>query len=288
MKRFVTYLYECESGNKSKNVGFIRVNVRGAETTMEVYLRNMSHGSDAGKIYALVHDADLQGIELGEIKVENGQNASCFEFQTDDIMEQAFSINNIEGIGIRLDSGVYIASCWKDEYADAIVRGEFEKDISPEEGYIEEALAVAEDSSKPKTEKSLDIEATLEISPEIVRDGPYTTYEKIDLSQIRNLPSPNWHLATNSFLLHGFWNYGYLVLKKDVAEDKEILSLGVPGVFEKPEAIMAIYFGFPSFEEIPEEMVNAELNQRMSISRIKENQETKTGAFGCWFVRLKI
>ena len=41
MKRFVTYLYECERGNKTKNVGFIRVNVRGQEAKMELYLRNI-------------------------------------------------------------------------------------------------------------------------------------------------------------------------------------------------------------------------------------------------------
>ena len=70
-------------------------------------------------------------------------------------------------------------------------------------------------------------------------------------------------------------------------EDKEKLSLGVPGVFEKPEAVMAILFGFPAFEEIPSEMVNAKMNHSMTFPQKEKNQETEVGTFGCWFVTLQ-
>ncbi len=255
MKRFVTYLYECERGNKIKNVGFIRVNVRGRETSMEVYIRNFPSQSGEGNIYGLTYKEEMETIDLGEIKLENGQSDKHISFMTEDIMGSGVSINNIVGIGIRFKDKKYIASCWKDAYAEEVVRGEFPIEISNKEkqDYIEqkESLAVAEN----------------------------TNYEKIDLSQIRDLPSPNWHLATNSFLVHGFWNYGYLVLKKEMEKGEEILSLGVPGIFEKPEAVMAILFGFPNFEAVSQEMVAVEK---------EKNQEAEDGTFGCWFVRLKI
>ena len=255
MKRFVTYLYECERGTKIKNVGFIRINVRGSETSMEVYIRNFPSQSGEGNIYGLTYKEEMETIDLGEIKLENGQSDKHISFMTEDIMGSGVSINNIVGIGIRFKDKKYIASCWKDAYAEEVVRGEFPIEISNKEkqDYIEqkESLAVAEN----------------------------TNYEKIDLSQIRDLPSPNWHLATNSFLVHGFWNYGYLVLKKEMEKGEEILSLGVPGIFEKPEAVMAILFGFPNFESISPEMVAVEK---------EKNQEAEDGTFGCWFVRLKI
>lgn len=271
MKRFVTYLYECERGNKSKNVGFVRVNIRGEETSMEVYIRNLMRNVDMGRLYALVYKEMLCGVELSDIKLENGQSDTCIKMQTSNIMEREFSINDIEGIAIRLDSGVYIASCWKDEYAEEITRGEFvveeeiaEKEIveEVEEQQVEQPLVAAQDSPMTK---------------EIVRDGPNAIYEKIDLSQIRDLPSPNWHLATNSFLVHGFWNYGYLVLKKNVEAGETLLSLGVPGIFEKPEAVMAMLFGFPEFEAI-----SSEINEK------EKNQEAEVGTFGYWFVNLKM
>lgn len=285
MKRFVTYLYECERGNKTKNVGFIRVNVRGQEAKMELYLRNILRNLDAGKIFALVYKDELHGIWLGDISIENGQCDSHIAFQTEGMMESAFSLNDIEGIGIRFESGAYIASCWKDDFADEITRGEFS--VEPEAQGVEtqvaevqgeEEMAISEQMLEVMPEKLTEMEAT--------RDRKISC-EKIDLSQIRDLPSPNWHLATNSFLVHGFWNYGYLVLKKELEEGKETLSLGVPGIFEKPEAVMAVFFGFPSFETIPKEMVSVAMNQPMYVSEKEKNQDAKTGSFGCWFVNLK-
>lgn len=288
MKRFVTYLYECERGNKSKNVGFIRINVRGSDTTMEVYIRNFLRNSDAGKIYALIYKKDLCGIELGEIKIINGQSDSCITFPTGDMMESGCSLNDIVGIGIRLESGAYIVSCWKDNYAEEMVRGEFQVNQNQGEAEVEENLAVAE---KPQIQERIEYSEPMQVS---YRDNSETShydrvsYEKIDLSQIRDLPSPNWYLTTNSFLVHGFWNYGYLVLKKEMEEGEERLALGVPGVFEKPEVVMAALFGFPAFAEIPQEMVKAAMNQSNVFSKKEKNQEPKVGTFGCWFVDLKI
>ena len=276
MKRFVTYLYECQRGNKSRNAGFIRVNVRGEETTMEVYIRNLVRDTDRGKLYALINRKQLQGILLGEIEIENGQSDCGIQVQTSDIGESGYNLREIEGVGISLDSGIYIASCWKDEYAEEIVRGEFSIDNYSVDNVSEnetlDTLVAAQESLISMDEIHTDI-------GEVIREESSVTYEKIDLSQIRDLPSPNWHLATNSFLIHGFWNYGYLVLKKDMEKGKKTLALGVPGIYERPEAVMAVLFGFPYFEVVSQEMIDLEK---------EKNQEVKDGTFGCWFVNLKM
>lgn len=283
MKRFITYLYECERGNKSKNVGFIRVNVRGIETTMEVNINNFSRSNDIGKIFVLIYKKELLGIPLGEVKIVNGQNEERFSIQTENIMESGYSLKDILGIGIRLESGYYIASCWRDEYGEAIARGEFQ--VQEKISDIEDIL-IEELQTKSVADQQADLELPLAAAEEKL-PSETSTYEKIDLDQIRNLATPNWHLSTNSFLVHGFWNYGYLVLQKEMEEDKEKFSLGVPGVFEKPEAVMAILFGFPTFQEIPREMVTAEMNHPMTFSQKEKNQEPKVGTFGCWFVSLQ-
>ena len=253
MKRFVTYLYECQKGNKSRNVGFIRINVRGEKTKLEVYIRNLAKGMDNGSLYALIHKERLQGIKLGEVRIENGQSDCHIQVQTSNIEDSEFHLHEIEGVGICFDSGLYLASCWKDEYSEEIIRGEF----CFEERKAEEELVITQESQLSDN--------TIYSSEETI------LYEKIDLSQIRDLPSPNWHLATNSFLIHGFWNYGHLVLKKGMEEGQKKLALGVPGIYERPEAVMAVLFGFPDFEVVSE-----------------KNQETKEGTFGYWFVNLKM
>ena len=94
----------------------------------------------------------------------------------------------------------------------------------------------------------------------------------IELRDIRELSKRYWYLGNNSFLLHGFFNYRYLFLGKKIAEDKETIFLGVPGVFSSQERVMAALFGFPEF--LPENRVQFEQAQKQG----NERQES----FGYW------
>ena len=145
MKRFVTYLYECERGNKSRNVGFIRVNVRGEETSLEVYIRNVIREKDKGKLFLLIYEGKLRGSEIGEVEIKNGQCDNLIQISSSNINGCNFSLREIEGVGIRFDSGLYIASCWKDEFAEEITRGEFsiKKSQAKEDKEKEEHVLVA-------------------------------------------------------------------------------------------------------------------------------------------------
>jgi hypothetical protein len=75
----------------------------------------------------------------------------------------------------------------------------------------------------------------------------YREPRRIDISDIRKLPKKNWYLCNNSFLIHGFFNYRYLVLVEMEGNGEKKTYLGVPGVYEKPERMMAMLFGFPDF-----------------------------------------
>jgi hypothetical protein len=75
----------------------------------------------------------------------------------------------------------------------------------------------------------------------------YRAPRRIDISDIRKLPKKNWYLCNNSFLIHGFFNYRYLVLVEMEGNGEKKTYLGVPGIYEKPERMMAMLFGFPDF-----------------------------------------
>lgn len=303
MKRFVTYLYEYENGRKSKNIGFIRVNIRDEKTELQIVIRNCMRTNEAGKVFVLIHTESLLGIELGEIQIRNGQSEGRMIVSTDSVMDSGCSVNEIVGVGIRLQAGGYFASCWKDEFAEEIAQGEFrleelQKESREDEVLLEEKESMISEEAVPKMENIMEDASVLAVAEEPEgckaqmwnnnqENANEVTFRKIDLSQLHDLPSPNWYLTTNSFLLHGFWNYGYLVLKKEVEADKKKLSLGVPGIFEKPEAVMAILFGFPEFEALPSEMVEIEMNMERGFSYNEKNQEPRVGLFGCWFVNLK-
>lgn len=65
----------------------------------------------------------------------------------------------------------------------------------------------------------------------------------------------------NSFLLHGYYNYGHIVID----ETKEPPRLGVPGNFYEREQMVAEMFGFPDFEPA------------------REKEQVVNGTFGYYF-----
>lgn len=90
---------------------------------------------------------------------------------------------------------------------------------------------------------------------------PQSQIDRIDLADIRRLFPTKQYYANNSFVIHGFMNYSHLIVKTE--DNKKYL--GVPGIYEKPEEMMAKLFGFTEFVDE------------------KTHSESQTeGAFGYW------
>lgn len=87
---------------------------------------------------------------------------------------------------------------------------------------------------------------------------------RMELKDLRLLPKRYWYLGNNSFLLHGFFNYRYIILGAMQQKKQKRWFLGVPGVFQSQEKVMAAIFGFPEYK-----------SEKMS--------EQKTGQFGYWY-----
>ncbi len=420
MRRFVTYLYEYDKGNRGKNCGFVRIDVREGEVQMEVHMRNCLRCGEKGTIYILVEDEkQIFGIEMGDVAVSNGRGERTLQFDENNMEESGYEFDEIIGIAIRCENGGYLASNWKDEDYEALTWGNFSIAHSPmippsseevrpmpiqlplqEENenitepmqpwdetensvnssgalfrqdtemiYPQEELESSISSSTPvnsemkKSERNMspynerenentanlsskdiiksttaqnagshlesmskqkekdvkpqipwwraqmasllqaDIIAnsqTQDLSRQRSKTVPQAdcfvqtpaenlppkicSYQKITVSDIRNLPSPNWYLCNNNFLLHGFFNYDYLIIKKEKADNREKFYLGVPGVFEKQEKAMAMMFGFPYFESCSPE----ELDRQQEFEQIEKEKEPKEGDFGCWYLVLNI
>ena len=73
--------------------------------------------------------------------------------------------------------------------------------------------------------------------------GDGRVYVKLEPKDFVILQSKYQHLVNNSFLLHGFYNYRYIILGKE-----KDYYLGVPGVFYEREKMVAQMFGFEAFE----------------------------------------
>ncbi|MCU6763754.1 Uncharacterised protein [uncultured Roseburia sp.] len=85
---------------------------------------------------------------------------------------------------------------------------------------------------------------------------------RFDIKDFKQLPKQYWFMRNNSFLLHGYFNYGALLLGYIQSENRWFL--GVPGVFQNQERVMASIFSFTEF-------------------RTQEQCIQKTGEFGYWY-----
>lgn len=85
------------------------------------------------------------------------------------------------------------------------------------------------------------------------------------------LPRETWTYGNNSFLLHGYYNYRYLILAKvdNAGSTGSRYLLGVPGNYYSNEKYMASMFGFPHFV-------------------LAKRQPTGNGRFGYWYTDIKL
>lgn len=80
-----------------------------------------------------------------------------------------------------------------------------------------------------------------------------------------SFPNEYWHMASNTFLLQGYYNYRHLIL----ARKGDKIYVGVPGQYHRRDKYMADMFGFGRFK---------------SILRKKE----RLGDFGYWMMEIEV
>lgn len=84
------------------------------------------------------------------------------------------------------------------------------------------------------------------------------------------LPRETWLFGNNSFLLHGYYNYRYLILARlNNPKGKPRYLLGVPGHYYNNEKYMAGMFGFSDFV-------------------LAKKQQSGDGRFGYWYTDVKV
>lgn len=89
-------------------------------------------------------------------------------------------------------------------------------------------------------------------------------------NDIGRLPREIWVYGNNSFLLHGYYNFRYLILVRlGNSKGKPRYLLGVPGHYYSNEKYMASMFGFPNFV-------------------LSKRQPSNDGRFGYWYTDIKM
>lgn len=101
------------------------------------------------------------------------------------------------------------------------------------------------------------------IYPKLTPFSDSREYLEIGPNDLVLLNSKYYSLIHNSFLLHGYYQYGKLVLCRVLRRGKALYYLGTPGIYLEREKQVAIMYGFQSFECETEPAMEGDLGYYM-------------------------
>lgn len=307
MKRFIRYLYEYEGNQKKRNVGFVKVEQDGKETTISVHGKGLCGKSNENiSCYLIKLDSEMGNIlfvPAGEIQIGMISCGGCFCY-TEELIRAGYGKteqsvgqtcekkDDICGLGLGDPKEAFYVALWNEEmYGDldiarAKVFQEFDSDktagesksidekeaeVETQFGDYEETENLEEEQPEKKEQETVEESSEKKDLKKNDRDIDLQNFRrqimKIQRGEISILPRCEWKLANNNFLLHGYYNYRHLVL----IDEGNQLKLGVPGIYHEREARAAATFGFPEF------IAEADVNVTLEPQERNENQQ-----FGYW------
>lgn len=126
--------------------------------------------------------------------------------------------------------------------------GEVAKDVRDWEAREEDVRMEETDSQMNIQEVKHESPIRQKLREQCVAMAPFEAqpdgeFFRIEPRHLGILPKNCWQLGRNSFLLHGYYNYRYLI----VGEEENCVLIGVPGTYSFMEEACAAMFGFVLF-----------------------------------------
>lgn len=310
MKRFIRYLYEYEGNRKKRNVGFVKVEQDGKETTISVHGKGLCGKSNENiSCYLIKLDSETGNVlfvPAGEIQIGMISCGGCFCY-TEELVragsgktEQSVGQtcekkDDICGLGLGDPKEAFYVALWNEEmYGDldiarAKVFQEFDSDKTA--GESKSIKSIDEKEAEVETQFG-DDEETENLEEEQPEKKEQETVE--ESSEKKDLKKDDRDIDLQNFRRqimkiqrgeisilprcewklanNNFLLHGYYNYRHLVLIDEgNQLKLGVPGIYHEREARAAATFGFPEF------IAEADVNVTLEPQERNENQQ-----FGYW------
>ena len=310
MKRFIRYLYEYEGNQKKRNVGFVKVEQDGKETTISVHGKGLCGKSNENiSCYLIKLDSETGNIlfvPAGEIQIGMISCGGCFCYTEELIRagsgktEQSVGQtcekkDDICGLGLGDPKEAFYVALWNEEmYGDldiarAKVFQEFDSDktagesksiknIDEKEAEVETQFGDDEETEnleeeQPEKKEQETVEESSE-KKDLKKDDRDTDLQNFR-RQIMKIQRGEISILPRcewKLANNNFLLHGYYNYRHLVLIDEgNQLKLGVPGIYHEREARAAATFGFPEF------IAEADVNVTLEPQERNENQQ-----FGYW------
>ena len=270
--RQIAYINLIENGEKKKNAGFLKWESDGSKHKVEINIRGL-YQTDTTTVEMKTKDGKL----FDHMRIEDGKGLYKKECNGLTVGLDQIPVSDFDNVIFSLPGNRKLVATWinmnkrekliskviKEEHIEEHIE-EVHSDQEPvskniiEEEIVSEEVISAEkkDIDKIDTKLNNKTEKIYETRWERLCDmfetiHPYDDdreYLKITPNDFYILRESYQHLGHNSFLLHGFYNYHYLILGRKNKDLNDTYLLGVPGVYYEREIMVARMFGFEGFE----------------------------------------
>lgn len=225
---------------QARGVGSVRFLAMDGVCRIEVSVTKCGNVQGTYPVYLLSGE---NSSLLGEIVLSKGKGTLYLKCNTNTLGDKAFPYTKVTGFRIDLKTEGALEQKWL-----PVAEGEKVEVTQP----IKEA---EKPIVKPPEQQKLSLhpnkwQQLCALYPIVhpFEDGrAYLSIEPRDFIVLQEKYHP---LVQNSFLLHSFYHYKYILLGRRAQGRNAEYYLGVPGVFYEKEKAAAIYYGFEGFESI--------------------------------------
>lgn len=119
-KRFISYVYEYQNGQKRENRGFVKVEARNGQCQMDFVLKGLCRdGGGTCRLYAFRRNAGLlEGSLLHTGDVKDGLINCRLQMPCAELGDSAYSLEETAGLIMLCDQGQIYATQWDDDPLD--------------------------------------------------------------------------------------------------------------------------------------------------------------------------
>ena len=266
--RWVSYIYRYREDVRCENAGFVKVQKSYCNNSelarIQVGLKLYKKRPCKCMVYILYKCEDsYSATYLTDIyirKEERDTILTHLELPWRNSLGANVDICSYDGLFFYCDDGEQLVAMWKNgsirpstiEVVHTAAEREIEKEIK--DGRSEAVAGLEEKTILDMSEADEydGYEACKRMLEEFPRlpllaDSAYKECVRISPQDIGRLPIKNWRLGENSFLIHGYYHYKYIMMGKVLYDGRECMVIGVPGVFNNKEKYLANMFGFTTF-----------------------------------------
>lgn len=124
-RHFIAYIYEYENGNKKKNAGFVKVNIRNGICRVQMKIQTDSGKNGPYHIYGFVHEGEwIYGISVGTAVLKKGLCEGVMTVREEVFRQKGYTFDQLCGLWVQQseETGAsqqeYFLTVWEERCVD--------------------------------------------------------------------------------------------------------------------------------------------------------------------------